>query len=68
LIRGNRLFRNAIGIFFCWGVKFGLAEGNTVEDCQCVISLGHRDTDNLICLVSAECESVPGNGHGQSAP
>jgi nitrous oxidase accessory protein NosD len=48
VIRGNRLSHNAIGIFFCWGVKFGLAESNTIEDCQCGISLGHRDTDNTV--------------------
>lgn len=48
VIRGNRIARNAIGIFFCWGVKFALAEGNTIEDCQCGVSLGHRDTDNVV--------------------
>jgi hypothetical protein len=49
VIRANRLGRNAIGIFFCWGVKFGRAEGNTVEDCsQCGVSIGHRDTENLV--------------------
>jgi hypothetical protein len=49
VMRGNRLYGNAIGIFFCWGVKFGLAEGNTIEDCsQCGVSIGHRDTDNVI--------------------
>ena len=38
-----------IGLFFCWGVKFGLAEGNRVEDTRTAgISVGHRDTDNLI--------------------
>jgi hypothetical protein len=37
------------GIFFCWGVRYGLAEGNTVEDSlRYGISIGHRDTDNLI--------------------
>ena len=49
VIRANRVARNAIGIFFCWGVKFGRAEANTVEDCsQCGISIGHRDTENLV--------------------
>jgi nitrous oxidase accessory protein NosD len=48
VMRDNRLARNSIGIFFCWGVKFGLAEGNTIEDCQCSVSLGHRDTDNVV--------------------
>lgn len=48
VMRDNRLARNSIGIFFCWGVKFGLAEGNAIEDCQCSVSLGHRDTDNVV--------------------
>lgn len=48
VVRGNHLSRDSIGIFFCWGVKFGLAEGNTIEDCRCGISLGHRDTDNTV--------------------
>ena len=25
-MRGNKLQRNDIGIFFCWGVKYGLAD------------------------------------------
>lgn len=49
VIRNNRLERNSIGLFFCWGVRFGLAEGNRIEDNrQYGISIGHRDTDNLI--------------------
>jgi len=48
VMRGNRIARNSIGIFFCWGVKFGLAEGNRIEECQCGVSLGHRDTDNVV--------------------
>ena len=49
VMRNNTLARNAIGIFFCWGVRYGLAEGNTIEDSsQFGISIGHRDTDNLI--------------------
>jgi hypothetical protein len=50
IIRGNKLQRNDIGLFFCWGVKFGLAEKNLIEDSRSYgISIGHRDTDNLIC-------------------
>jgi hypothetical protein len=49
ILVGNRIERNDIGIFFCWGVKFGLAEENTVVDCRKHgISIGHRDTDNVI--------------------
>jgi nitrous oxidase accessory protein NosD len=49
VIRGNRLQRNDIGLFFCWGVKSGVAEKNVIEDSRSYgISIGHRDTDNLI--------------------
>ena len=48
VIRGNRIEDCSIGIFFCWGVKFGLAEENRVEECGVGISIGHRDTDNRL--------------------
>jgi hypothetical protein len=49
LIRNNRLERNTIGLFWCWGVKYGLAEKNRVEGNRHYgISIGHHDTDNLI--------------------
>ncbi len=49
LIRGNRLERNSIGLFWCWGVKYGLAEKNQIEGNRDYgISIGHRDTDNVI--------------------
>jgi hypothetical protein len=49
VIRGNRLERNDIGLFFCWGVRSGVAEKNVIEDSRSYgISIGHRDTDNLI--------------------
>jgi hypothetical protein len=49
VMRANHLERNGIGLFFCWGVKYGLAEENRIEDSrQFGISIGHRDTDNLI--------------------
>jgi hypothetical protein len=49
IIRGNRLERNDIGLFFCWGVKSGVAEKNVIADSRSYgISIGHRDTDNLI--------------------
>ncbi len=48
IIRNNRLLGNDIGIFFCWGVKYGLAEKNFIEGNRLGISIGHRDTDNLI--------------------
>ena len=50
VIRNNKLERNQIGIFFCWGVKYGLAEKNTVRDAgHYGISIGHHDTENLVC-------------------
>jgi hypothetical protein len=49
IVRGNRIERNDIGLFFCWGVKYGLAEKNAIADNRSSgISIGHRDTDNLI--------------------
>lgn len=50
VIRNNKLKNNDIGIFFCWGVKYGLAEKNHIEGNRIGISIGHRDTDNLITL------------------
>lgn len=48
LMRNNRLMNNNIGIFFCWGVKYGLAEGNQIVGNNCGISIGHRDNHNHI--------------------
>ena len=49
LLRGNRLERNGIGIFWCWGVKFGLAESNRIDNNRNYgISIGHNDTDNIM--------------------
>ena len=49
IMRRNRLERNDIGIFFCWGVKYGLAEDNQIiENRGSGVSIGHRDTDNLV--------------------
>ncbi|HSW01301.1 MAG TPA: right-handed parallel beta-helix repeat-containing protein [Sedimentisphaerales bacterium] len=40
---------NSQGIFFCWAVSDGLAEGCTLSDNrQYGVSIGHRDTDNLV--------------------
>ena len=48
-MRRNQLERCQIGIFFCWGVKYGLAEENKVVDILGQgISIGHRDTDNIV--------------------
>jgi len=45
----NRVEQNDLGIFFCWGVKFGLAEGNTILDNGSYgVSIGHNDTDNIV--------------------
>ena len=49
IMRANRLERNNIGIFFCWGVRHGLAENNKcIENRAYGVSIGHRDTDNLV--------------------
>jgi hypothetical protein len=49
VMRGNHVENCKIGIFFCWGVKHGVAEENTILGSRASgISVGHRDTDNLI--------------------
>ena len=49
VLRNNRSERNGIGIFWCWGVKFGLAEHNTIDGNRNYgISIGHCDTDNVM--------------------
>ncbi len=48
LMRRNKLSGNSIGLFFCWGVKYGLAEDNVCDGNRVGISIGHRDTDNLV--------------------
>lgn len=48
IMRNNILRGNAIGLFFCWGVKHGVAENNQMVGNRVGISIGHRDTDNLI--------------------
>lgn len=49
VIRNNRIERNNIGLFFCWGVKYGLAEKNRIIDSrECGLSIGHRDDENVI--------------------
>ena len=46
LIR-NRMERNSQGIFWCWGVKYGLAEENILDGNRLYgSSIGHNDTDN----------------------
>ena len=46
---GNRMDRNDQGLFWCWGVKYGLATGNRMQGNRSYgMSIGHCDTDNLI--------------------
>lgn len=49
LVRGNRLERNYIGFYFCYGVKYGLVEKNVIVDSLTSgVSIGQKDTDNII--------------------
>lgn len=48
VMRNNRISHCHYGIFWCWGVTHGLAEGNCIEHCNFGISTGHRDNDNII--------------------
>lgn len=48
IITNNTIVGASQGLFFCWGVRHGLAENNVIEDCgKYGISIGHRDTDNV---------------------
>ncbi|MBX3179785.1 MAG: right-handed parallel beta-helix repeat-containing protein [Candidatus Hydrogenedentes bacterium] len=47
-MRNNQVSGSNIGIFFCWGVKYGLAEGNHIEACNFGVSIGHHDDENLV--------------------
>jgi hypothetical protein len=63
----NRLERNEIGFYFCWGVRWGRCENNMILDNrQFGVSIGHRDTDNLIwkndILRSGRGGAVPPGG------
>jgi hypothetical protein len=49
VIRNNLVRDCRIGLFWCWGVKHGIAEGNVICACsEYGISIGHRDTDNVM--------------------
>lgn len=49
VILNNRLERNSQGLFWCWGVKYGLAEGNQITENRLYgVSIGHNDTDNVM--------------------
>ncbi len=49
VIRRNRMVGNDQGLFFCWGVRWGLAEKNYIEASKRYgISIGHHDTDNIV--------------------
>ena len=55
IMRDNYLAGNRLGLFFCWGVKHGIAENNRIlNNHQYGISIGHRDTDNIIRLNQIE--------------
>ena len=55
IMRDNHIEGNQLGLFFCWGVKHGVAENNRIlNNHQFGISIGHRDTDNTIRLNQIE--------------
>lgn len=48
-ILNSRMERNDLGLFWCWGVKYGLAEGNRIRaNRRYGVSIGHCDTDNVM--------------------
>ncbi len=49
VMRGNTIRNCTTGLFWCWGVRDGVAQENEISHCtKHGISTGHRDTDNLI--------------------
>ena len=56
----NRVSDSTYGIFFCWGVKYGLAENNTIARCNYGVSIGHHDDENLI--INNDISASPING------
>ena len=49
VIKNTTIENNGIGIFWCWGVRYGLAVDNKIKgNSQYGISIGHCDTDNVI--------------------
>lgn len=48
ILRGNKSYRNSIGIFVCWRVKNGIFERNELcDNSKMGVSIGHKDTDNV---------------------
>jgi parallel beta-helix repeat protein len=49
IFRGCEAQGNSLGIFFCWSVSDGIVDNCILsENKRCGISIGHRDTDNII--------------------
>jgi hypothetical protein len=49
LVQRNKLERNYIGFYFCWGVRYGRVENNMILDSQDFgVHFGHKDTDNVV--------------------
>lgn len=49
IARRNKLERNYIGFYFCWGVRYGLVENNTILASERFgVHLGEKDTDNIV--------------------
>ncbi|MGH7071486.1 MAG: right-handed parallel beta-helix repeat-containing protein [Acetobacteraceae bacterium] len=49
IVRNNRLEKNYIGFYFCWGSRHGLVENNLITDSRRYgVRLGQKDTDNVV--------------------
>jgi hypothetical protein len=49
IIRRNRMVGNEQGLFFCWGVRWGLAEKNYIDGNKLYgISIRHHDTGTIV--------------------
>lgn len=47
-ILNSRIQNNDVGIFFCWGAKYGLVENCEIFNNRIGISIGHSDNHNVI--------------------
>lgn len=60
VIESNRVEGGVCGVFLCWGVIDSVVRGNILVGNDYGISVGHRDTDNLIDSNQVERSAIVG--------
>ena len=69
----NHVSGCSMGIFFCWGVKYGLAHKNLLSANTYGVSIGHHDDENIISnndIIDSKTNGVvfrPERGEGFTA-